>query len=104
MKGAPTVEQRIWEICILKGQPQLGSLCQRQAMSKGHVAVACTTPKPLRQKPWLLAGPLQAHESSPAALATENQRECKHTRKVRSHLEPLLSLTSFLYEVKHVGD
>lgn len=38
------------------------------------------------------------------ALATENQRECKHTRKVRSHLEPLLSLTSFLYEVKHVGD
>lgn len=62
------VEQRIWEICILKGQPQLGSLCQRQAMSKGHVAVACTTPKPLRQKPWLLAGPLQAHENSPAAV------------------------------------
>jgi len=39
-----------------------------------------------------------------SALTTENQRECKHAWKVRSHLELLLSLTPFLYEAKHMGD
>lgn len=46
----------------------MGSLCQRHATSKENAAGARTTPESLRQKQWLLAGPLKAHESSPAAV------------------------------------